>query len=95
LSDTDDHSAIDTSLQQTEPEQPAHSESQLHPYSRHSSGIGQRPRASSSTVRKISLSESTHFRPRQHRVAHGSSPETSDAEENPMSSRVSERPQQL
>ncbi|KAF9279106.1 hypothetical protein BGZ88_000170 [Linnemannia elongata] len=85
LSDTIDNSVTDTSLLQSEPEQPAYSESQLHP--RHSSAIGQRPRATSTTFRKISLSESTHFRPRQHRVAHGSSPETSDAEENPMSSR--------
>lgn len=89
LSDTIDNSVTDTSLLQSEPEQPAYSESQLHP--RHSSAIGQRPRATSTTFRKISLSESTHFRPRQHRVAHGSSPETSDAEENPMSSRPNSR----
>lgn len=93
LSDTIDNSVTDTSPLQSEPEQPAYSESQLHP--RHSSAIGQRPRATSAAFRKISLNESTHFRPRQHRVAHGSSPETSDAEENPMSSRVSELPQQL
>lgn len=93
LSDTIDNSETDTSLLQSEPEQPAYSESQLHP--RHPSAIGQRPRATSAAFRKISLSESTHFRPRQHRVAHGSSPETSDAEENPLSSRVSEQPKQL
>ncbi|KAF9108575.1 hypothetical protein BGX29_010181 [Mortierella sp. GBA35] len=81
LSDTNDHSVTDTSLLQSEPE-PAYSESHLHP--RHSSAISQRPRAS---IRKISLSESTQFRPRHHRVTHGSSPEASDVEEDRRSSR--------
>ncbi|KAF9127901.1 hypothetical protein BGW39_005485 [Mortierella sp. 14UC] len=83
--DANDHSSLtDTSLLQSEPE-PAYPESHLHP--RHSSAIG-RPRAPSTSIRKISLSESTHLRPRQHRVAaHGSSPEASDVEEDLLSSR--------
>ncbi|KAF9926855.1 hypothetical protein FBU30_003645 [Linnemannia zychae] len=88
LSDDNDHSATDASILYSEPA-PVYSESNLHP--RHSSAIGQRPRASSTNIRKISLSESTHFRPRQHRVAHGSSPEVSDAEEDPMFSRPDSR----
>ncbi|KAK3847336.1 MAG: hypothetical protein J3R72DRAFT_162992 [Linnemannia gamsii] len=87
-SDNSDHSVTDTSLLLSEPE-PAYSESHFHPH--HSSSIG-RPRAPSTSIRKISLSESTHFRPRQHRVAaHDLSPGASDVEEDQKSSRPNSR----
>ncbi|KAI1319675.1 hypothetical protein EDD11_003369 [Mortierella claussenii] len=66
---------------QDEPRRPAFSASvataivQQHPHPRHHSSIRSRPRGNSANIRKISLSESSSFRPRHSKSSHGSSSE--------------------